>query len=190
MDPEETTQEAGSTEANPDFSKTVEDLIKKELDGRFSGFQSSVDKKFGSLASMLEELKTANLTPEEQEQLETRKESDRIASLERENALLKLRKQYPEEVDFLENFFGAESLEAQIATLAEFRKVKAEPPAPVDDDEDEEEEPTPVEGNNARRRAKPTVGDAMTDELADSILSAANQPGMLRKVRDMISGKN
>lgn len=162
--------------------------LEKMLDKRFSGFQSLMDQKLGTFSAELEELKTANLTPEEQEQLDTRKRLEETERLRRENALLKLRKQYPDEVDFLEQFFGAQSLEEQVLATASFRNPKA---AAAESDEDEEPEPTPVEANNPRRKTKASpadTGQAMSNEIADQILSAANEPGMLVKIRERLAG--
>lgn len=180
-------EKTGSTSSTLDFSAFEESLLTK-LNDRFNGIQGLIDKKVAPIAKELAELKTANLSPEEQEQLETRREQEEVEQLRRENALLKLRRQYPDEVDFLEQFFGAKSLEDQIALMSTFRQQKAEAEVP---EEETEDEPTPVDGNNPKRRTKAALNDggAMTAERADAILASADQPGMLRKVRDFLSGE-
>lgn len=175
--------EPASTTAQVDL-KAIQDALAGEFDKRFGGIQSMTDRKFSELQRTIEELRAANLTPEEQEQFEITQAKNRAAALERENALLKMRKQYPEEVDFLEAFFGAKSLDEQLTALAGFRKA----PAPeVTTDPEVETTPTPVNGNNAPRRATPTVSDAssggMTEALADQILgSAGNEKGILKRL--------
>jgi hypothetical protein len=163
--------------------KAFQEGLASEFEKRFRGIQSLTDRQLGELKNTIEELRAANLTPEEQEQLEVKQARDRTSVLERENALLKMRKQYPEEVDFLEAFFGAKSLDEQLTALSGFRKTPAaaaaEEPAPRSTS-------TPVSGNNAPRRATPTMSDAggsrMTDELADQILNAGNEPGILKRL--------
>lgn len=164
--------------------RSIQDFLATEFDKRFRGIQSMTDRQLGELKNTIEELRAANLTPEEQEQLEVKQARDRAAALERENALLKMRKQYPEEVDFLESFFGAKSLDEQLTALASFRKA----PAPVVTNDQEPTTPTPVNGNNAPRKATPTVTDAtsgqMNDALADQILNSAggNERGIMKRL--------
>lgn len=189
MDPEEESTDQPETPAAAPAApaldlSAIEALLTSTLDKRLSGFQSMLDRKTGDLAAEINSLKTANLSPEEQEQQAILQERARVQALERENALLKMRKQHPEEVDFLEGFFGATTLEEQLALLASFRKAKAE------GSEEPEEPATPVKANNPSRGARPTVADdtEMTAELADALLDAADQPGFLHRVRKLVNG--
>lgn len=163
---------------------TITKALTEEFDKRFQGFQSLLDRRTSEFQSQLEELKTADLSPEEQEQFRERELQKKMAQLERENTLLKMRKQFPEEVDLLEQFFGADSLEGQLDLLSKFRKAQAEAEA---QGAESTEQPTPVDMNNPPRRQEPSLTDLagqMTKELADKILSdGGNTPGLLRRLR-------
>lgn len=161
----------------------ITNAIKADFDQRFQGFQSLLDRRTSEFQRELEALKTADLSPEEQEQHRERKSAEQIARLERENALLKMRKQYPEEVDFLEEFLGQESYDAQLQLLANFRRAQAEAEA---QGAESTEQPTPVNRNNPPRKQDVSLADMdgeMTKELADKILDQSNVKGMLRKLR-------
>lgn len=165
---------------DPEELKTA---LAAEFEKRFRGLQGLMEKKTSELNNEISQLRAANLSPEEQEQLEVRSARERAEYLERENAMLRLRKDYPEEVDFMENFFKAESMQDQLAALANFRKATApQGNEPVE----ERPTPTPVSGNNPARRQSPTLADTgaeMNDALADSVLNAAgNQRGILRRL--------
>lgn len=170
----------------PSLQEQIRQIIAGEFDGRFQGLQSSLDKRLGGLAKDVDSLKTAQLTPEEQEQREIN-ESER---LRRENALLRLSREYPEEVQLLEQFFAADNLEDQVQALAGFRKVTA-PETPAE--EAATPKPTPVAGNNPRRDKRGSLADPVSmqeliedPELVDQILEAADEPGMLVRIRKML----
>lgn len=162
--------------------KAIQEALAQEFDKRFRGLQSMTDTKYRELQETVSQLRAANLSPEEQEQLEIKQARERAAALERENALLRLRRDHPEEVDFMENWLKSESMQDQIQLLAGFRKAPVEA-APVEETRPQST-PTPVSGNNTPRRATPSVADTgvqMTDELADQILAGADQPGILKR---------
>lgn len=174
--------EATSEAANLDLS-AIQTAIMAELDKRFQGFQGLLDRRTSEFQKELEELKTADLSPEEQAQFQSSKEKERIARLERENELLKMRRNFPEEVDLLEDFFTKSSLEDQLMLLASFRKAQAASETPAEDDE---EQPTPVDKNNPARRQQISMADMageMTSELADKVLSTANERGIFARLR-------
>lgn len=181
---DELDQQGTEETQEPSLQEQIRQIISSEFDNRFKGLQSASDKRLASIAQTVEQLKTAQLPPEEQEQLEAN-EKER---LRRENALLRLGKQYPEEVELLEQFFGADNLEDQVEVLSKFRKVTAQESTST---EDETPEPTPVASNNQRRQPKVGLAEAlqsgqMSEELADEILNAADEPGMLVKIRKLL----
>lgn len=178
-DQPEAPAEAGTTDLS-----AIQTALMAEFDKRFQGFQGLLDRRTSEFQRTLEELKTADLSPEEQVQFQSSKEREKIARLERENELLKMRKQFPEEVDLLEDFFKKSSLEDQLALLSSFRKAQAATEAPV---VDSEEQPTPVDKNNPARRQTVSMADMageMTQELADKVLSTANERGLFARLRN------
>lgn len=176
----------GTSEESPVGNSVGADLetklmaaLRGELDTRFSGFQSLIDKKVTPLASELAELKTAGMSPEEREQLEEDAARQRMDAVLRENELLKLRQTSPDEVDFLMALEKAESFEDQLELVRERFGAKAaqKVEAAV---EAAENSPTPaVDQNNPPRDAKQGIGAAldggeMNDDIADALLSAAS----------------
>lgn len=182
-----TDENTGGDQPNGNSSFSLDDLkaaMSQEFDNRFQGFQSLLDRRTSELRKELDDLKTADLTPEEQEQERTRAQSERVARLERENEILRMRKDYPEEVDLLTEFFEKSSLQDQLALLSAFRKAKADA-EPVPDGADAQ--PTPVDKNSNPRKGDLTLsdisGNAMNDQLADKVLeSAGNEKGLLRRL--------
>lgn len=157
--------------------------LTSDFDKRFSGFQSMLDQREDKFRKELEQLKTANLTPEEQEQLQASSAQEELSRMKRENELLKMRRQFPEEVDLLEDFFGKTNLQEQLSLLSKFRKAQAEAES---NDSPEEQPNTPVDKNNSPRKNEPSIAEMqgeMTPQLADKILSAGNEKGFLRRLR-------
>ncbi len=173
--------------AAPDLDALVEKL-NEGFDKRFRGFQSVMDQRDAEYRQLLDDLKTADLTPEEREQVEQSKMQAEIESLRRKNEILSMRKNHPEEVDLLEQFLEAKSLEDQLSLLAQFRKADAtnapegeEPEAAADG------KPTPVDKNNPARSSQPgleAAAERMNKELAEQILnSSGNDKGILARLR-------
>lgn len=176
--PQEPTKEAPSVDLS-----AVQEALMSELDKRFSGFQGLLDKRTAQFETQLAELKTADMSPEEREQFAASEAQKKVERLERENELLRQRKQYAEEVDLLEEFFKQGSLTDQLALLAKFRKaVAAEEPQGGDD----AGQPTPVDMNNPKRRTDISIADAsgkMDEQLADKLLGSASEKGFLSRLR-------
>lgn len=149
-----------------------------ELDQRFSGFQSLIDKKVSPLASQLDELKTARLSPEEREQLEEDAAQQRMEKLQRENELLKLRQSDPDAVDFLMALDGAESFEDQLDLVKQRFGAKAAKQVQEAVEEAAQEATPAVDQNNPPRGTKAGIASAleggeMNDQIADELLRAA-----------------
>jgi hypothetical protein len=167
--------------------------LEEQFNKRFSGLQSILDQRQASideLKAMVETLKTANLSPEEQEQLTADKREAELAALKRENEILKMRKDFPEEVDFLQKFLGSTSLEEQFKALRDFKKPK-EDASPKDDD-DSEEAP-PVSSNNSKRKTSVSTADLageMNEKLAQKLLEdTKDEPGALVRLRRGVIGR-
>jgi hypothetical protein len=163
--------------------------INAESDKRFRGLQSLMDQRDQEYRDQLESLRTSELSPEEQEQAQTSKLKQERDELKRQVELLSMRKDFPEEVDFISGFLGKSSYQDQLAALREFRKANAAA-APNGDETPEAAEggePTPVDGNNPPRKTGPSLADAtsgkMTKELSDSILSTSSEKGILSRLR-------
>ena len=183
-------QEEGTDQSTEPTSAPNVDLsalqaaLTTEFDKRFSGMQSLLDRRTQEFQSQLAELKTADLSPEEREQLQVSEAQSRVAALERENELLKLRREYPEEVDLLTDFMAKSSLQEQLTLLSQFRKAQAEAES---QGEEPTEQPTPVDKNNPSRKTELSLADFadgnMTGDLAKKILGSSNEKGLLRKLR-------
>lgn len=161
--------------------------VNEGFDKRFQGFQGLMDRRDAEYREMLESLKTAELSPEEQEQARTKKLQEERDELKRQIELLSMRKDYPDEVDFITELMQKQSYQDQLEALRQFRKAQAIA-APEGDSPDGEAsgEPTPVDGNNPPRKTQPSLVDAkdkMTKDLSDSILSSTNEKGILSRLR-------
>lgn len=151
-----------------------------ELDKRFGGITSLIDKKVSPLAQELAELKTAGMSPEEREQLEERAAQQRYEDLERENELLKLRASKPDAVDFLMDLDKAETFEDQLELIEKrFGKRAADQVEAAVEAASDEATPA-VDPNNAPRDPRPGIqaameGGQMNDAMAEEILKAAGK---------------
>jgi hypothetical protein len=162
--------------------------LMEEFDKRIRGLQGSTDRRMEEFKAELANLKTADLSPEEREQEQAAVVQRELDRVRRENELLKMRKGHPDEVDFLEQFLGASSLDEQLKLLADFRKPKA-----VAEESEEEPEPekkvTPVDKNNSPRKTGPLnlaeLGKGpMSAEFAKRLLEASgNEKGALTRLR-------
>lgn len=160
---------------SPDLEALVRsvlgDTLKSELDSRFSGLQSLQDKR---LAQLAKELKTSNLTQDQQEAiLEQEQEKDTAKALQIAE-LIKRRKTAPEAVDFLLESMEKDDLDDQIAFIQSTLKTR-QSPAPAspkgDESDDEGEIPESNKNNPASQRSEALEsGEEMNEELADQIL--------------------
>lgn len=179
---DQSAEDAGASAETPASSNAVDldavmAALGKKIDERFSGFQSLIDKKVSPLASQLEELKTAGMSPEEREQLEEEAAKSRVSALERENQLLKLRTSEPDAVDFLMALESAESFEDQLALVKS--KFGAGAAAQVEAAvEAAEGETTPaVDPNNPARPSQQGIvaglSGEMNEQIADALMEGA-----------------
>lgn len=174
----------GNTPAMPDFSEWQKQMS-EEFDKRFRGVQSATDRRLDELMRTVSELKTSQMEPEEREQFEANSLAEERDRLKRENEILKMRKDFPDEVDFIQEFLGASSLEDQLKALSEFRKAQAivsnEPPK---GDEEPEADATPS-SNNARREPSVSITGQMDQKQAEKLLGsdAAKEKGFFSKIR-------
>ena len=178
-----TDQPEGEPKAPDQDLSSVQAALMAEFDKRFQGFQGLLDRRTSEFQTALEELKTADLSPEEQVQFQTSKAQTELERVKRENELLRMRREFPEEVDLLEDFFKKSSLEDQLNLLATFRKAQTESEPQGEEDP---AQPTPVDKNNPSRRQAPSMSDlagGMTDDLADQVLTSAGEKGLLARLR-------
>jgi len=168
---------------NADLEALVAQLS-GSLDQRFQGFQGILDRRDAEYRQMIEDLKTADLSPEEQEQFRESKLQRELESTKRRLEIMEMRKEYPEEVDLLDSLLQGKSLTDQLNLLATFRK--AQPSTESDESVTDEGQPTPVDKNNASRKTEPSLADfggQMTPELADRLIDTNNEGGILRRLR-------
>jgi len=172
-------------------NQALEKALASTFDKRFSGLATLIDTKIKPLATELAQLKTAGLTPEEQEQLEASAAQQEIERLRAENQILSLRKNHPDAVDFFMEAMGQASLEDQIAFI-ESRLGKAAATAVQEAVEEAVAEGSPAvpvtDPNNPPRKQKPLGNETavasgqMSDAIADALL--ANAPkGSLAALR-------
>jgi hypothetical protein len=166
-------------------------LIKELNDGfekRFRGVQALMDQRDEKYRQMLDDLRNADLTPEEREQVEASKWQQEAERYKRKAELLSLARSFPEEVDLLDKYAETTNLAEQIQLLSQFRKATP-PAAPTSDEEQAEADgkPTPVDLNNPARKGQPALeaaAERMNKELSEQILSSSgNDKGILARLR-------
>jgi hypothetical protein len=184
----------GTTPETPDLNDDVISRLEKAFDTRFSGLQGILDKNIGKLrsefASQIEEVRRSSMSPEELEDLEISEKERELARLKKENELLKMRKDHPDEVDFLSSFLSAESFEEQLKLLKEFRSNRADGPTPREEPDEGEGDEVPVDKNNpANTRGGDSLSalvrnaGSLTREQAMKLLEATNEKGILARLR-------
>ena len=160
-----------------DLEKAVREILTGLLDTRFSGFQSMIDRKLGTLR---QELQTVGLTQEQQEEL---LEKEQTSSQERAlqiAELIKRRKAAPEAVDFFIEVMDKPSVDDQIEFIQSVLGPKAakqvtdaiQSATPESGGATSPEVPDVDKNNPAAPRKNEPVGlsEGMTEELADKIL--------------------
>ena len=168
--------------------------LTKAMDSRFSGFQGVLDKNIATLrnefTSQLEEVRRSSLTPEELDDLKESEKEAELRRLKRENELLKLRKDYPDEVDFLSQFLEADSFENQLRLVSSLKKSSEQTEGPTPREEPEPDVSTnPVDLNNPKRKGDSSLAGIlrnvqnMSREDAKKLLEAYNTPGALVRLR-------
>lgn len=184
---DETTQTGDQSEETPDLQGMLSQFRKElqaDSDKRIQGFQGLLDRRDAEYRAMLDELKTAGLEPEQQEQVKANKLQQERDSLKRQVEILSMRKDFPEEVDVLMGLLEGKSLQDQLALLKGFRKTQE---ATTDSEEEQSEEAsTPVDRNNPKRKSSPSLLDAasnMTKEKAQALFNQSNEPGILSRLR-------
>jgi hypothetical protein len=164
-----------------------------DTDKRFRGFQSLMDKKFGEQSKqMLDQLKAAGLSPEQQEQWDEAATSKELEELRRYKQMQEHRKAHPDAVDFFTEVMGLESFEDQLDFIESKlgKAVAQQVQEAVEDSESETVIAAPVDANNPARKAKPLgvagalASGEMNDAAADAILAAAGgQKGVIARLR-------
>jgi hypothetical protein len=186
--------------AIPDLETTILQPLVKKFDERFSGFQSIYDQKLAGITRAISDLKTAGLSPEEQEQVANETAMAENQRLAAENALLRAAQEGPEAaraVAVFQKITGAQTLEEQLAVIrAEYgpkaadQAEQAAATAAAESAQEATSTAAPPSGNpnNPARTKAATLagyndGDPMTAELAAAIMNAASDKGALFKAR-------
>src|SRR5688500_5235875 len=187
--PEGATSEEPSAQpvGQADLDKWREELsssLQKDFDKRFAGFPNILaerDAKIDDLASVLNELKTADMSDDERVQLEREALAQERAAVAAERELLTLRAEFPDEVDLYQEVLKAPTSRDQIALLNQWRKSQEQPasnPNPTDEGDDSSNQ-SAIDPNNPAA----TSTDGMDYEaqfesdpsLADKILHSAKR---------------
>lgn len=161
---------AAPATAAPEIEK-----IREEFESRFKGLQRVIAEKDDLLSKTqteLKELKTAGLSEDERAQLHQKETAAQLERLARENELLKLSRDYPDEMPVFEKLLQADSTKTQLETIREIRAAIAKAQAP--DEKKENTEVPDVNPTNPPRRDFGGVvmpdGTTLTDDIADRIL--------------------
>lgn len=168
--------------ATPDLEaivrKVIEDSIGESLNKRISGLQSTMDKR---LVKAIEEMKRANLSPEEQQAAVDQMESQDVTRALQVAELIKRRKQFPDAVDFMLESMDQDDLDSQLSFIQErfgakaaAQVAKALDSAKPEDGGAPTDAPVPdVDKNNPASKRNPALesGEDMNDELADEVLN-------------------
>ena len=168
--------------AQPSATVTSTEAVKNslssdELDKRFSGLLSAMDKKLTPFKTQIAKLERQLLTPEEVQEQDQQSASQELESLRLENQLLRLRGDHPDAVDLITGAMGTTSLEDQIAFIesklgkATIAKVEAAVEAAAETQATGETDP-----NNPGRAPKMGAQSAKfgaidSDEAADAVLA-------------------
>jgi hypothetical protein len=122
-----------------DLDKWKQELtttLSGEFDKRFQGFQKIIserDRKIDDLTSMLEELKTADLSDDERVQLEREALEQEKAAIAAERELLSIQQEFPDEVTLYRQVLEKDSAKDQIALLRQWKESLTQQPAPEPD---------------------------------------------------------
>ncbi len=161
-DPEAPAQDAPATD-EPDI-----EAVTARYEERIRGFQKLLSKRdedhekaLADVMRKVEELQDATLSDDERAKVRSKRESDELARLRAENALLRLGATKPKAVDFFQKLTSAKTAEEQIDIL-DALLTPAKP---------EEEESAKVDANNPIR---PPVSapQGMDEAKAERVLKA------------------
>lgn len=159
-----------------DIDKIKADLKadwQKDMDGRVGGFQTVINR----LTEENAKLKRAQLPDDERTELDNSEQSDRVAELERQLALMQLATQYPDEAKVYQQLLKAETPLEQVEILKALRTPPAAPEAESEVAEVDKNNPaqsvgeiigrmpdgTPLTGENAIEYLKKLGPTAMND---------------------------
>lgn len=127
--------------------------LNKSFDDRFKGFQGIIskrDEKIEELATMLTELKTADLSDDERVQLEKDALKQERSALAAERELMAMQADFPDEIDLYRKVLDAGSSKDQIALLRGWREsfTGNQEPEPAVDGQDNPLNLSAVDPNN------------------------------------------
>jgi|LakMenE18May11ns_1017448.scaffolds.fasta_scaffold9871688_2 hypothetical protein len=165
------TSDSASAPAAP--SPEIE-KVREEFESRFKGLQRVIaekDEVLSKAQAELKELKTAGLSEDERAQLHQKDLSEQLDKLSRENELLKLSREYPDEMPVFEKLLQADSTKTQLETIREIRAAIAKAQTPAKQEETEVPDVNPI--NPPRRDFGGVVmpdGTTLTEDIADRIL--------------------
>lgn len=155
--------------------------IAETMNKRFVGFQQLVAKRDVEIETRdktIRELKTAGMSEDELEQLTLIEREKEIESLKAKIALNELSATYGKEVPFFTRLIEADSMEDQLAVMAEYgQQFQPAPIAPAAEPAVEGQSPE-VDPNRAQRTPEAplvTLPDGsvagLTDAIADRVLA-------------------
>lgn len=127
----ESTEETPAASGSSEFEKFKTELLNEldaKMDKRYSGWQSLLserDKVIKSIANSLDEVKTSQMSESEREQHLTAQEKQKIRELEAENALLKMRDEFPEAVPVFTKILQHDNPREQLEILQGILKPSA-----------------------------------------------------------------
>lgn len=185
-----------ATSNQPDLDTVITRAVSealKNVDTRFQGFQSLIDRKFKDISQDVGKLRQAALPPEEADAEASAELQREIEALRQRNQMLELRRDHPEAVDFLMDLFSEErpSFEAQIAFIeSKFGpKIAQQVEEALEDAAEATGTPARVDPNNPARSKDVALSTAaamartgnLTEEAAMTILQNAGRGSLAKR---------
>jgi hypothetical protein len=139
QEPSDQPQAVGQADLDK-FKEELLGMLKSDFDTRFAGFQQIIakrDERIGNLESVLQELKTVDMSDDERVQLERDALAQERAAIAAERELMELQSEFPEEIKLYKSVVDKASAKDQIVLLREWRNSLTANQTP---------EPTPGEG--------------------------------------------
>lgn len=175
------TAPAPAQPATPDIESIRADIaasIKQELEASFNERVAGFQRLIAERDAELRELKTAGLSEEEREQLARRESEEELEALRRENELLRLSSEFPDEMPIFRQILNAPTAKDQLALLKQIRAAQAASQAPAPPPPADPDIPDVLPTNPMRPFEEGVIlpdGTVMTDALADSLLKSAGR---------------
>lgn len=148
--------------------------ITAQMDERVKGFQRVIGEKDSRISELERELKTASMSEDERAQFDAQREQEQLEQIMLENELLRLGREYPNEVSLLEKLLNADSVTDYATILHEaFSAASAAGEAETKVPDVDRNNPPAINPSTAGADMVQTPAGVMTREAALEILRKA-----------------